>query len=97
VKHIQTRAQFMVQAQEWGMRLDWHEPDEQGITARLEGVPMKFDNAGHWRKTPQGYREQELHVVFADQHVGDGQAVRGRDLAWVNLANLCAWASEPRC
>ena len=31
-------------ADERGMRVDWHEPDEQNVTAKVVG--RKFDNAG---------------------------------------------------
>ena len=102
---IMTRARMMCFAAEHGMRLDWHEPDEQDITARVEGTPMDFDNAGFW-PWEHGYdrdpatdrpRRAELHVIFSELVVEGGQRVRGRDIAAVNLATLCAWASEPRC
>jgi hypothetical protein len=100
VKLIMTRAQMMLFAQEHGLRLDWHEPDEQGITARVEGTPLDFDNAGYW-PMDLGFgdgnpRRAELHVIFSELCEEEGQQRRGRDLAAVNLATLCAWASEPR-
>lgn len=92
-----TRARMMCWAAEHGLRKDWHEPDEQGITARIEGTPLSFDNAGMWPAEYGRTGTVELHVIFSEYSVENGKAVRGRDLAAVNLATLCAWASEPRC
>jgi hypothetical protein len=93
---------------EHGLRHDWHENDEHDVTARvvarIEGTPLDFDNAGHWPDAdvldwPAALREKgwtkqvELHVIFCELIEEDGRAVRGRDLACVNLADLCAWAS----
>lgn len=77
------------------LRPDWHEPDEQGITARVEGV--NFDNAGFWptldTQDPAGV---ELHVIFS-REVEDPEFETGHaqyeDIAAVNLATLCAWAA----
>jgi hypothetical protein len=103
---IHTRAQFVDFARRMGVRPDWHEPDEQGLTARVEGTPLDFDNAGSWpaengTNPPAELRTKgwegtvELHVIFSEKDVEAGKAVRGRDIACVNLATLCAWASEP--
>lgn len=94
---ITERARFIAWARERGLRPDWHEPDEQDITARVEGTPLDFDNAGFWPYS-QGYsagneRHAELHVIFSQSSVEDGKTVRGTDLACVNLATLCAWAT----
>jgi hypothetical protein len=70
-------------ANQLGVRADWHEPDEQDVTAQVRGVT--FDNAGFWPSPDSPYAE--LHVVFYQ----DNQAV-----AAVNLATLCAWASGYR-
>lgn len=64
---------------------DWHEPDEQDITARLFGD--SFDNAGPWA---QG---QELYYSIIEEH----HAVlyyKQYPVIAVNLATLFAWATE---
>lgn len=99
---IMTRARLVCWAAEHGLRMNWHEPDEQDITARVEGTPLDFDNAGMWPADqvfdhPRWEKAVELHGIFSERSVENGKAVRGRDLAAVNLATLCAWASEPRC
>lgn len=75
------------------MRCDWHEPDEVNISARVEGV--SFDNAGFWPAEP-GLPERitELHVIFfVTTEDPDGITRRSKDLACVNVATLCAWAT----
>lgn len=97
---ITTRDQFIRFAQRMGVRPDWHEPDEQELTARVEGTPDDFDNAGFWpaengTRTPEGLNwpsQVELHVIFSRT---DELGKPVEDLAAVNLATLCAWASEP--
>lgn len=74
-------------ARKLGVRGDWHEPDEQGITIRVQG--SSFDNAGFW---PTGFGEsygphREYHVVIEQD---------GEDVAAVNLATLFAIASDSR-
>ena len=69
-----------------GVRPDWHEPDEQGLTATTHGV--SFDNAGFWG---QEYRGGMSGTEFTEQYVTlhrDSQPV-----AHVNLATLFAWAT----
>jgi hypothetical protein len=72
-----------------GVRSDWHEPDEQDLTARVEGE--NFDNAGAW--PPSAVRAYgnpgwtgELCVIISQG---------GEDVAAVNLASLLAMASYP--
>jgi hypothetical protein len=97
MERINRRARFVQWARERGLRQDWHEPDEQDITARVEGTPLDFDNAGSWPYsddfTHAGEAHAKLHVIFSEKGAENGKAVRGRDLACVNLATLCAWAT----
>ena len=44
MERITSRARFVALAGELGVRMDWHEPDEQEVTAKVRGV--SFDNAG---------------------------------------------------
>lgn len=83
MKRIITRKEFTQLASELGVRNDWHEPDEQKVTAQVYGD--SFDNAGFW---PMNARLQlslvERYVVLYRDH---------EPVACVNLATLCAWAS----
>jgi len=87
MKRITDRAELVELANLLGVRPDWHEPDEQGITARVEG--RSFDNAGFWPDDSH-FRAPEIieHHVILSQN--------GRDVAAVNLATLFAWAADPR-
>lgn len=83
---ITERNYFVQLAKLLDVRPDWHEPDEQEVTARVSGT--KFDNAGFWPH-PESYNPP----VSVEQHVIFSQC--GIDVAVVNLASLCAWASKP--
>jgi hypothetical protein len=87
LRQIQTRDEFVELSKELRVRADWHEPDEQDVSARVEGD--SFDNAGFWPQSPSRYIPEEIlemHVIFTKD---------GEDVATVNLATLCAWASDP--
>lgn len=90
---ITNRTQLRGFAATLGVRPDWHEPDEQDLTARVEGTT--FDNAGFWPLCEvRGTVTPELHVVFSRLVIdADGVSRRGEDLAAVNLATLCSWAT----
>lgn len=102
MKIIRSQRELANLAQLLEVRQDWHEPGEQGLTADWFG--RKFDNAGDWpmpRKDmvapdgsplwdPEGALER--YVVIYQQE-GDSEP---QPLAAVNLADLLAWASEPR-
>lgn len=99
---ITSRAQWMALSKMLGVRPDWHEPDEQYVTARVEG--LTFDNAGFWPTAVAPHPTTvELHVIIStinDNDHDDGcddftacghQKIT--DVAAVNLATLCAWAA----
>jgi len=96
---ITTQHELRRLAQRLGVREDWHEPDEQCLTARVEG--KSFDNAGFW-PTPTNFpinseraESVEQHVIFSTyQWDDDGNMVDITDIAAVNLATLCAWAAS---
>jgi hypothetical protein len=102
MERIITLARYRAWCAERGLEV-FHEPDEHDITARVEGTPLDFDNAGFWPFS-EGYgpadrpREErsELHVIFSECDIEGGQKVRGPDLACVNLATLCEWALTGR-
>lgn len=72
-------------ANEVGTRLDWHEPDEQNLTAMVYGTG--FDNAGSWGEATYEYFTNEMHVVLYVQYY---------PVVSVNLATLFAWATEDK-
>lgn len=96
---INSRAQLFEFAADHGLRPDWHEPDEQGINARIVGTHL--DNAmGSTMETiprddpsnPHG----EFNVVLRRSVIDDETwAETFEDIAVVNLATLLAWAAEP--
>lgn len=71
-----------------GLRTDWHEPDDQGVTARVIGEV--FDNAGG--PVAREHDGGELYVVLRRTTLVDGAEV-STEVA-VNLADLCAWATR---
>lgn len=84
-----TRAQLQHLAHTLGVRRNWHEPDEQEVTAAVHGTDL--DNAGFWGHDGHGklvtYGDpprQELWVeLFRD----------GEPVAEINLATLLAFAT----
>jgi len=80
---INSREQLLKLKRDLGVRTDWHEPDEQDVTARVFGVD--FDNAGFWGPSLAPYSQYaEQHVVLYKE---------GEPVAAVNLATLFAWAT----
>lgn len=90
MKEITTRAQLVELARQLGLRPDWHEPDEQGVTARVEG--NNFDNAmspGEWYAPGHA----ELHAIISAYDPDDDEdTTEPKEVAVINLATLFAWA-----
>lgn len=82
MRRINTKAELAALGSELGVRPDWHEPDEVGVTATTHG--KSFDTAGFWPKDKASFTPVERYVVLKK----DGKAV-----AAVNLALLFAWAT----
>lgn len=57
IQHIRTRKELQELAKTLGTRKDWHEPDEQSLTAITFG--RSFDNCGHWGLKFLGEREAQ--------------------------------------
>jgi hypothetical protein len=98
MERVATCAQLAELAKRLGTRPDWHEPDEQNLTAEVRGTPLDFDNAGFWPAGEAGYgtdhERSELHVVLCRKELDErGVALKGPDIAAVNLADLFAWAA----
>jgi hypothetical protein len=93
---ITTRQELTNLARELDVCSNWHEPDEQGLTARVEG--FVFDNAGFW-PTAEALRHGHLTTRSVEQHVILTRTVEDEygntdtdDVAAINLATLLAWA-----
>lgn len=86
IPRIRDRAQLVALAEKLGVRPDWHEPDEQEVTATTHGIG--FDNAGFWGKE---YRSSYDGREFTEQYVILHK--EGSPVAAVNLATLFAWAT----
>lgn len=94
---IHYRSQLVTLARKLGVRSDWHEPDNQGVTARVEGTDL--DNAmppGTWLGTDAaGVPHAELYVILSQEAPPEGaMAYPGppEPVALINLATLLAWA-----
>ncbi len=94
LKTITSEKALKALAEELGVRPDWHEPDEQGVTVEIRGV--NFDNAGFW-----GAREEAALLsavgkgAFAQLNSIEMYAIIYKDekpVAEVNLAELFSWA-----
>lgn len=85
MKRINNRRELRALAKDLRVSPDWHEPDQQGVDARVEGSHL--DNAGFWpdREYPAlvEYGGTELCVILTAD---------GEDVAVVNLATLMSWA-----
>lgn len=79
MRNIQNLADLARWANDHGLRPDWHEPDEQGVSARVVGDHL--DNA---MGSTIEHNVGELNVVLT---------VNGKDDAVVNLATLLGWAT----
>lgn len=90
LRKINSRTELIADARDLGVRPDWHEPDEQGVTAEVHG--SSFDNAGFWGQEAEGR-------AIADGYGADFMEMwvtlskDGKPVAEVNLATLFAWAT----
>ena len=89
MKRINTREELKALAAELGVRPDWHEPDQSGVSALVSGHML--DNAGFWGEGGTGTVPswaQELWVTITVKTEG----VEPYGVAEVNLAMLLAWS-----
>lgn len=90
---VTTKGQLRELASELRVRGDWHEPDEQGVTAVVHGECL--DNAGFWGTEQIRGRRTRRGPVYS----GAGEELwaelfqDGEPVAEVNLADLLAWAA----
>lgn len=73
-------------AKQYGLRPDWHEPDEESIDAKVKG--KIFDNAGFWGvdfdPKPFGITPEMSVVLYH----------KNKPVAEINLATLFAFACD---
>jgi len=83
---ISTIRQLRETAQKLGVRSDWYEPDEQEVTATVEG--WIFNNAGFWPNAncSENMIEGEASELCVKLHRS------GQTVAVINLATLFAMA-----
>lgn len=75
----------------YGLRHDWHEPDESNISARIIGKHL--DNAmGSTTRHEHAEWGGEFNVVLT--RMDDTDREIQEDLAVVNLATLLSWAAQ---
>lgn len=89
MRRIITRAELVALAEELGVRACWHEPDEQSLTATVEGTD--FDNAGFWPAEMHGHTVTTIDLPRegATRWVSDRHEYRGP----VEL-NVILWRTE---
>jgi len=84
IRHITNQVDLELLAEELGVRSDWHEPDEQGLTLDFNG--KSFGNDGVW-----GHK-----VAIAPDSLEQYITIRKNDqpIAELNMATLLSWASN---
>lgn len=84
IETINYKEELVVLAKRLGLRKDWHEPDEQGISAKAFGTC--FDNAGFWGLQDEGeIINDEMFIVLYEDEI---------PVAEINLATLFAIACQ---
>lgn len=84
IKHIINQVELELLAAELGVRSDWHEPDEQGLTLDFNG--KSFDNAGIWgHKIAIEPNSLEQYITLKKDDM---------PIAEINMATLLSWASN---
>jgi hypothetical protein len=94
VKRINTQWELQNLAMELGVRPNWHEPDEQEVTARFYGT--SFDNAGFWGGDELAHRvklrAEGIELTNDSLEMWVALFKDGERVAEVNLATLFAIA-----
>ena len=94
-KLIQTKEELRELAKKLGVRQDWHEPDNQEVTAEVRGT--RFDNAGFYGLSFEAHNlTEKLKADSLTTSVEQYVVLRQGDkvVAQVNLATLFALACE---
>jgi hypothetical protein len=85
IPKITTREELQNFAAVHGLRPDWHEPDEQGVTAWTYGAVLDNAMGAGWVPDDSSI-DGEINVILI---------VNGVKEAVINLAELLAWAADP--
>ena len=95
MKDIRTQEELADLADELGLRMDWHEPDEQEISVRFEeGYGDRgFDNAMGTSIVPEEVDPWQFDADRRWEHCIVIQKA-GEDIAVVNLAQVFHWATR---
>jgi hypothetical protein len=94
IERITSRGDLVALTNKLGMRHDWHEPDERGVTARVTGAD--FDNAGNWGAAEVERRRRERAAGTGGFGMMEAWVTlyhEGAPVAEVNLATLFAFAT----
>lgn len=77
-----------------GVRSDWHEPDEQDVTATVIGHNLDTSSTHVDDVYDHDRSHDNLTVVLHEQAIDENNIVTGpgKPLAYVNLAQLLSWA-----
>jgi hypothetical protein len=95
IQRINKRDDLVALANKLGVLPDWHEPDNQEVTAEVRG--KSFDNAGFWGSAEVRWIEENRRrghmagVTSLEMYVTLYQD--GKPVAEVNLATLFAFAT----
>jgi hypothetical protein len=81
---LRDREGLVALSKAWGLRPDWHEPDEQGVSVEIHDGT--FDNAHE--------DESEAFVIIKRSAPGYERSVGYEDKVAVNLATLLSWAAQ---
>ncbi len=93
IQRVETRDDLIALANRLGVRPDWHEPDEQEVTASVHGG--SFDNAGYWGEREYAAWITKYGLKRADRSIEMWVTLYqdGHPVAEVNLASLFAFAT----
>lgn len=103
IRTLRTRAELVAFAREHELREDWHEPDEQDVDA-FPAIGHSFDNAAadpadfrveYARRQDEGGIHATVFSALPAREVAEHGVflfVGGEPAAFVNLADLFAWA-----
>jgi hypothetical protein len=95
MKDIRTKAELKALAKELKVRKSWHEPDEQGVEARVFGEC--FDNAGFYgtRTLARHFKDNDIfNETIRDLEMWVTLYQDGAAVAEINLAILFAFACD---
>lgn len=82
---IQTPEDLDALADDLGVRADWHEPDEQNVSAYIRGNHLDNAMGSTMRDIGDDNSSGEFNIVIQKD---------GEDVAVINLATLLSWGAS---